>query len=153
MSEPSYTGQKDEYYIINRKALPTVFSQVIEAKKLLASGRARTVQEAVEKIGISRSSFYKYKDMIEPFSDMVRRKAVTISAQLEDRPGVLPEFLQVVEHSGVNILTINQTIPIGGLADVTMSIEVLENSWHIDDIIGGLRGVRGVNVVRILARE
>ena len=78
---------KNEYYIVDREALPEVYSQVVEAKRLLASGKADTVQEAVDMVGISRSSFYKYKDMIEPFTDMVRRKTVTIAAKLEDMPG------------------------------------------------------------------
>ena len=144
---------KSEYFIIERSALPEVYGQVVEAKKLLSSGKAATVQEAVELVGISRSSFYKYKDVIEPFTDMVRHKAVTITARLEDKPGVLPQFLSVLEKSEVNILTIHQAIPIGGIADVSLSIEVLENSWPIDDIIDGLKQVNGVSVVRVLARE
>ena len=144
---------KTEYFIIERSALPEVYGQVVEAKKLLASAKAATVQEAVDMVGISRSSFYKYKDAIEPFTDMVRHKAVTITARLEDVPGVLPQFLSVLERSGVNILTIHQAIPIGGIADVSLSIEVLEQSWKIDDIMDGLRGVQGVSNVRILARE
>lgn len=146
-------SQKTEYYIIDAKALPEVYSLVVKAKQLLASGKAETVQDAVEKVGISRSSFYKYKDMVEPFSDMVRRKAVTLSARLEDRPGILAQFLQVLEKSSVNVLTINQTVPIGGLADVSVSIEVLEHSWHIEDIISTLRSIKGVSSIRILARE
>ena len=98
---------KREYFIIDRSALPEVYGQVVEAKKLLASAKAATVQEAVDMVGISRSSFYKYKDVIEPFTDMVRHKAVTISAKLEDVPGVLPQFLSVLERSNVNILTIH----------------------------------------------
>ena len=144
---------KSEYFIIERSALPEVYGQVVEAKKLLSSGKAATVQEAVELVGISRSSFYKYKDVIEPFTDMVRHKAVTITARLEAKPGVLPQFLSVLEKSEVNILTIHQSIPIGGIADVSPSIEVLENSWPIDDIIDGLKQVNGVSGVRVLARE
>ena len=145
--------RKTEYYIVDRQALPEVYAQVVEAKKLLMTGKAATVQEAVEKTGISRSSFYKYKDMIEPFTDMVRRKTVSLYARLEDIPGVLVHFLEVIEKAGVNILTINQSIPINGLADVTLSIEVLEDSWHIQEIIDGLSKVKGVDGIRVLARE
>ena len=102
--------QKSEYFIIDQQALPEVYGQVVEAKRLLASGKAVTVQEAVEAVGISRSSFYKYKDMIEPFTDIVRKKTVTIAAKLDDRPGVLPRFLMVLEIAGVNILTIHQPV-------------------------------------------
>lgn len=144
---------KSEYYIVDREALPEVYGQVVEAKRLLASGKAATVQEAVDAVGISRSSFYKYKDMIEPFTDMVRKKTVTIAAKLEDIPGVLPQFLSVLEEAGVNILTIHQAIPINGLADVSLSMEVLEEAWKIDAIITALRKVGGVQEIQILARE
>ena len=144
---------KNEYYIVDREALPEVYSQVVEAKRLLASGKADTVQEAVDMVGISRSSFYKYKDMIEPFTDMVRRKTVTIAAKLEDMPGVLPKFLLVLEEAGVNILTIHQAIPINGLADVSLSMEVLEEAWRIDEIMAALKSAVGVHEIQILARE
>ena len=144
---------KNEYYIVDREALPEVYSQVVEAKRLLASGKADTVQEAVDRVGISRSSFYKYKDMIEPFTDMVRRKTVTIAAKLEDMPGVLPKFLLVLEEAGVNILTIHQAIPINGLADVSLSMEVLEEAWRIDEIMAALKSANGVHEIQILARE
>ena len=144
---------KNEYYIVDREALPEVYGQVVEAKRLLASGNADTVQEAVAMVGISRSSFYKYKDMIEPFTDMVRRKTVTIAAKLEDMPGVLPKFLLVLEEAGVNILTIHQAIPINGLADVSLSMEVLEEAWRIDEIMAALKSAVGVHEIQILARE
>ena len=144
---------KNEYYIVDREALPEVYGQVVEAKRLLASGKADTVQEAVDMVGISRSSFYKYKDMIEPFTDMVRRKTVTIAAKLEDMPGVLPKFLLVLEEAGVNILTIHQAIPINGLADVSLSMEVLEEAWRIDEIMAALKSAHGVHEIQILARE
>ena len=144
---------KNEYYIVDREALPEVYGQVVEAKRLLASGKADTVQEAVDMVGISRRSFYKYKDMIEPFTDMVRRKTVTIAAKLEDMPGVLPKFLLVLEEAGVNILTIHQAIPINGLADVSLSMEVLEEAWRIDEIMAALKSANGVHEIQILARE
>lgn len=144
---------KNEYYIVDREALPEVYGQVVEAKRILASGKADTVQEAVDMVGISRSSFYKYKDMIEPFTDMVRRKTVTIAAKLEDIPGVLPKFLLILEEAGVNILTIHQAIPINGLADVSLSMEVLEEAWRIDEIMAALKSAIGVHEIQILARE
>ena len=144
---------KNEYYIVDREALPEVYGQVVEAKRLLASGKADTVQEAVDMVGISRSSFYKYKDMIEPFTDMVRRKTVTIAAKSEDMPGVLPKFLLVLEEARVNILTIHQAIPINGLADVSLSMEVLEEAWRIDEIMAALKSAVGVHEIQILARE
>ncbi len=149
----SQKTSKSEYYIVDKRALPEVYAQVVEAKKLLATGKAETVQEAVDMTGISRSSFYKYKDMIEPFTDMTHRKTVTIYARLEDIPGVLPQFLSVIEKAGVNILTIHQSIPINSLADVTLSLEMFDESWDIDRIVSGMESVSGVEKVRILGRE
>lgn len=145
--------QKSEYFIVDKQALPEVYGQVVEAKRLLASGKFTTVHEAVEAVGISRSSFYKYKDMIEPFTDMVRKKTVTIAARLDDIPGVLPRFLMVLENAKVNILTIHQAVPINGLADVSLSMEVLEEAWRIDEIMQALKAVEGVCEIQILARE
>ncbi len=144
---------KNEYFIVDKEALPEVYAQVVEAKRLLASGKAATVQEAVEIAGVSRSSFYKYKDAIEPFTDMVRKKTVTIAAKLEDIQGVLPKFLSVLEEAGVNILTIHQAIPINGIADVSLSMEVLEEAWRFDEIMAALNAVNGVQKIQILARE
>lgn len=144
-----YRG-KAEFYIVDKRALPEVYVQVVEAKKLLATGRCETVQEAVDRTGISRSSFYKYKDMIEPFTDMTHSRTVTIHARLEDVPGVLPKVLTVIEKSGVNILTIHQAIPINGVADATLSVEMYDNSWDTEEIIDGLSHVKGVEKVRIL---
>ena len=146
-------NKSTEYFLVKQKAVPEVLLKVVEAKRLLASGKADTVQEAVDMVGISRSSFYKYKDMIEPFTDMVRRKTVTIAAKLEDMPGVLPKFLLVLEEAGVNILTIHQAIPINGLADVSLSMEVLEEAWRIDEIMAALKSANGVHEIQILARE
>ena len=144
---------KNEYFIVDKEALPEVYAQVVEAKRLLASGKAATVQEAVEIAGVSRSSFYKYKDAIEPFTDRVRKKTVTIAAKLEDIQGVLPKFLSVLEEAGVNILTIHQAIPINGIADVSLSMEVLEEAWRFDEIMAALNAVNGVQKIQILARE
>ena len=144
---------KEKYYLVRECALPEVLLKVVEAKRLLDSERVMTIQEATDAVNISRSSFYKYKDMIEPFTDMVRRKTVTIAAKLEDMPGVLPKFLLVLEEAGVNILTIHQAIPINGLADVSLSMEVLEEAWRIDEIMAALKSANGVHEIQILARE
>lgn len=145
--------QRDEFYIVDRSALPEVFLQVVEAKRLLASGQAETVQDAVATVGISRSSFYKYKDVIEPFADTVRRKTVTIAGKLEDKPGVLSLFFRLLGQAGVNILTVHQSIPINRQADISLSMEVLEDSWPIEEILDQLQKVPGVHSIKVLARE
>ena len=144
---------KTEYYIVDREALPEVFVKVVEAKRLLLTGQVQTVQEATELLKISRSSFYKYKDMIEPFTDTTHKKTVTIACTLDDEPGVLSQLLAVIGEAKANILTIHQSIPINGVADISMSIEVLDEAWSITEIIDALRQLPGVHAIKILARE
>ncbi len=144
---------KVEYYIVDRRALPDVFIKVVEAKRLLSTGQVQTVQEATDQLGISRSSFYKYKDMIEPFTDTTHKKTVTLSCTLNDEPGVLSHLLAVIGDGGANILTIHQSIPINGLADISLSIEVFDGKQEIGDVIEALRRVPGVHAIKIVARE
>ncbi len=146
-------AQRDEFYIVDRRALPEVFLHVVEAKRLLSTGEAATVQDAVAALGISRSSFYKYKDMIEPFTDTVRKKTVTLFGKLQDEPGVLSQLFSALGTGGVNILTVHQGIPINGQADISISMEVLEDSWPIEEILKKMGEVPGVYSVKVLARE
>ena len=100
--------EKSKYYVVRDKALPEVLQKVAEAKQLLDKNRSMTVQEATERLGLSRSSFYKYKDDIAPFSDNTRGKTVTLVIQMEDEPGLLSDLLHVVSDYRANILTIHQ---------------------------------------------
>lgn len=143
-------SDKVKYYIVDRDALPEVFLSVVQAKKLIETGKASSVQEAVEKVGISRSSFYKYKDSISPFFESSAGKAITLSMSLEDKPGILSKVLNKISTTKSNLLTINQTIPINGIANITMSIQILEPINEYIEIIGE---VQGVHDIRILARE
>ncbi len=142
-----------EYYIVDRRALPEVYVKVVEAKRMLATGEAQSVQEATRKLDISRSSFYKYKDMIEPFTDTTSKKIVTLSCTLDDEPGALSQLLAVVGEGHANILTIHQSIPINGLADISLSMEMQENSQSLGVIVENMRGVAGVHEIKIVARE
>lgn len=109
MTEPT------KYFVVTKKAVPEVLLKVVEAKRLLESGKLPTIQDAVDAVGISRSSFYKYKDDIFPFHDSTQGKTVTLSMQIEDEPGLLSDVLQVIAQFGANILTIHQSIPINGV--------------------------------------
>ena len=142
-----------EYYIVDRKALPEVYIKVVEAKRMLAAGEVSSVQEAAKKLDISRSSFSKYKDMIEPFTDTTGKKIVTLSCTLDDEPGALSQLLNVVGEGKANILTIHQSIPINGLADVSLSIETGDESKNLGQLIECMREVTGVHEIKILARE
>lgn len=118
-------AEKSRYFVLREKAVPEVLLKVVEAKRLLDSGRVLSVQEAVDQVGISRSSYYKYQNDIFPFHDETRGKTVTFVLQMEDEPGLLSVVLNIVAEFGANILTIHQSIPISGVASLTLSIEVL----------------------------
>ncbi|MDF1615973.1 ACT domain-containing protein [Petrocella sp. FN5] len=141
------------FYIIQRKALPEVFLKVVQAKKYLEKEKAMTVQEAVEAVGISRSSFYKYKDTIFPFYENSRGRAITLGMRIDDEPGLLSLLLNCIAKYQANILTIHQTIPINGVADITFSIEVLPTTGDVQDMVNHLIETEGVHQVKILARE
>ena len=119
---------KSKYFVVKQKAVPEVLLKVVEAKKLLESERVITVQEATEAVGISRSSFYKYKDDIFPFYDNAKGKTVTFVTQMDDEPGLLSDLLHIVAVYKANILTIHQSIPVNGVATLTLSVEVLSLS-------------------------
>ena len=146
-------SEKDKYYLVKEKAVPEVLLKVIEAKRLLDSGKAVTVQEAAEQLGISRSSFYKYKDDIFPFHENSRGKTINIMFLLDDEPGLLSNVLNEIAKCRAKILTIHQSIPIGGIASITMGMEMRPDTREINDIITAIEGIRGINSLKILGRE
>lgn len=127
--------------------------KVVEAKRLLETGKEATVQDAADRLGISRSSFYKYKDDIFPFHDNTQGKTVTLSMQIDDEPGLLSDVLKGFAQFGANILTIHQSIPINGVAAVSVSIQVGQSKGDISDMLAGMEGQKGVHNVKILAKE
>lgn len=146
-------AEKNKYFVIREKAVPEVLLKVVEAKRLLGSGRAESVQEATEQLGISRSSFYKYQNDIFPFHDEAKGKTVTFVLQMEDEPGLLSLVLNIVAEFGANILTIHQSIPINGVASLTLSIEVLSTTEDVSVMIEKIEEQKGVHYLKILGRE
>ena len=145
--------KRQKYYVVREKAVPEVLILVVEAKKLLDSGRAETVQEATEMVGISRSSFYKYKDDIFPFHAETRGKTITFIIQMDDEPGILSEVLTTVAHFHGNILTIHQSIPINKVATITLSVEVLAGTGNLSDMVEEMEENTGVHYLKIVGRE
>ena len=115
--------RKEDYYIVEASVLPEVFLKVAEAKRYLETGEEKTIHSATQRVGISRSAFYKYKDAIRPFRDMSCGKIVTVQVLLRDEPGALSGILNLLADQGGNILTINQSIPSGGAAVVAVGLE------------------------------
>ncbi|MBE5976303.1 MULTISPECIES: ACT domain-containing protein [Lacrimispora] len=144
---------KSKYFVVKQKAVPEVLLKVVEAKKLLESERVITVQEATDRVGISRSSFYKYKDDIFPFYDNAKGKTITLVMQMDDEPGLLSDLLHVVAVYRANILTIHQSIPVNGVATLTLSVEVLETTGNVSKMVEDMEEKDGVHYVKILARE
>ena len=146
-------GETTKYFVVKQKAIPEVLLKVVEAKRLLESEKVLTIQEAVDAVGISRSSFYKYKDDIFPFHDNSRGTTITLTFQMDDEPGILSDVLKIIAEYRANILTIHQSIPINGIASLTLSIQVLQTTGDISRMIEQLEGQPSVHHVKILAKE
>ena len=114
--------------------------------------KVKNVQEAVERVGISRSSFYKYKDDIYPFSESDRGISITLSLLIEDRPGILSQVLKAMAEGGANILTIHQSIPVNAVASISLSIQILPGQ-SLSEIVRKLEALDGILEVKVLARE
>ena len=143
--------QLPKYYIVEAKALPEVFLKVAEAKWLLETGEATTVNEAARATGISRSAFYKYRDAIAPFQNLMAGRILTFQFILRDVTGLLSSILTIFAQFGANILTINQTITTNGCASVTISAETTNMSSGVEDMLRALEAIDGVLKAEILA--
>ena len=140
-----------KYYIVEESALPEVFMKVVEAKRLLATGEANTVNEAPRIPGISPSAFNKYRDAVMPFQNMMTGRILTFQLRLHDTPGVLSGLLKTFAQFEANILTINQTIPSGGCALVTISAETMNMTVSADELLRVLGHTQGVIKAEVLA--
>ena len=146
-------SQTPKFFIVEAKALPEIFLKVAEAKRVLELREADTVNEATQMVGISRSSFYKYKDDIFPFHDSAQGTTLTLSCQMNDEPGLLSDVLKVVAEFKANILTIHQSIPINGIASLSLSIQILAATGDVSEMIQEMEKKNGVHSVKVLARE
>ena len=145
--------ERTNYYLLKQKAVPEALLKVVEVKRLIETNKSLSIQEATDQVGISRSSFYKYKDDIVPFYDNTRGRTITFVTQMDDRPGLLSEILHIVSDFKANILTIHQSIPVNGVATLTLSVEVRENTGNVSSMIEELEVLEGIHYVKILARE
>ena len=146
------SGQS-EYYVLKKRAVPEVLLKVVEAKHLVESGKEATILDAVDRVGISRSSFYKYKEDIFPFHENLQGTTITLTLQMDDEPGLLSRVLKVVADFKANILTIHQSIPINGVASLSISVQVLKDTLDVSDMIREMESCEGIHNVKILAKE
>ena len=146
-------AEKTSFFVLSEKAVPEVLLKVVEAKRLLDSGKVESVQDATEAVGISRSSFYKYKDDIFPYHENQKGKTITMVIQLDDEPGLLSIVLKTIADFHANILTIHQSIPVNGIASLSLSIDVFPTTGNVEDMKNSIESVQGIHYAKILARE
>lgn len=145
--------EKNQFYVISKDVLPEVFIKVMQVKELLESEKLLTVQEATERVGISRSSFYKYKDAIMPFYEKGRGQIITILIHLKDKAGTLSHLLNYIAEEGANVLTINQMIPMNGIAIINICMETSQVRMEVGELLEAIEDIEGVQNVKLLARE
>ncbi|WP_026511907.1 MULTISPECIES: ACT domain-containing protein [unclassified Butyrivibrio] len=145
--------EETAYYVLKKQAVPDVLLKVLEAKKLIDTGKCKTVNEAAERLGISRSSFYKYKDDIYEFHDSLQGTTLTLNLQMDDELGVLSDVLRIISGCGANILTVHQAIPYNGVAALSVGIQVLPTTSDMADMIGKLQSASKVHNVQIIGRN
>lgn len=144
-------AKQQKYFIVEAEALPEIFMKVTQAKGLLETGEATTVNQAAAMVGISRSAFYKYKDAVRPFHDMKSGRIVTFQFTLRDEPGVLSQLLNIFAETGGNILTINQGLPVNNCAAASIAAETSGLRLTLDELLARAAAVPGVIRCEILA--
>ena len=142
---------KPRYYLVEESALPEVFLKVAETKRLLSTGEATTVNEATRMTDISRSAFYKYRDSVLPFQNMMTGRIITFQFLVHDEPGQLSEILTIFAAAQANIMTINSIVPTNGTAVITISASTLDLNISIEELMARLNSTRGVVKAEILA--
>lgn len=142
----------ENYLIIHRSILPEYYEKVLEVRRLMESGKIKEVSQAVKQVGISRSTYYKYKDFIfEPTDISGGRKAV-FSMMLNHEPGVLSAILSLISQAGASVLTITQSLPIHGMASVTISLDI-SSTESVGELLSKIENTAGVENVRLQAIE
>jgi len=145
--------EKDRFYIVHAKVLPEVFHKTLAVRELLQKGDVDTIQDAVEIVGMSRSAYYKYKDFVFPFNEMSKGRIITMLLQLQHTSGVLSSVLNEIAKEKGSILTMNQNIPLHGIANVTITFETKEMKINIEELILQLKLLEGVMEIDIVAKE
>ena len=143
--------EDSKYYVIKKKAVPEVLLKVLEVQKLLDAEQAKSIQEATETVGISRSSYYKYKDDI--FHASKKGRNITFVIEVEDQPGVMATVLQVFANYKANILTIHQSIPINGKGVLTVSVDIVDMETDVSAMIESVEKLDNITYVKIIAKE
>ena len=150
---PKETEGKSSFIVVDSCVLPDIFEKVLLVKKLIASGKEKSSASACKAVGISRSAFYKYKDYVYSYEEKLTQRIISISTVLHDEPGILAGFISHLHSLNANILTVNQSIPVDGVASVTISLRLTENSHDIMGLKNILSRLRGVVELKIIPGE
>ena len=142
-------SNKNRYFLVDSSVLPEVFVKVVEAKELLAKNTAKNSSHACELVGLSRSTFYRYRDCVDVYKTD-NLKTVTLILNLEDKPGVLASVLDFLRNNEANVLTINQNIPINGVADVCISFKISNATQDIFSIVSDIKKLEYVVGAKIV---
>jgi chorismate mutase len=143
---------KEQYYLVREDILPEAVLKTIQAKELLAQGVVKTIHDAVDQVGLSRSAFYKYKDGIFPLSKLDRERIITISMDLEHRSGILSKVLGLIAGLEGNVLTIHQSIPLQGMANAVISVDTSFMGEKVNELLSTLRKQEGVKKAAIIGQ-
>ncbi|CAM3970919.1 ACT domain-containing protein [Alkalicoccus chagannorensis] len=142
--------RSDQFYLVREDMLSEAMLKTVEAKRLLESEEADTINDAVQHVELSRSAFYKYKDGIFPFHTMVKEKIITLTIHLQDQSGALSRLLSMVAQTGANVLTINQTIPLQGRAQITLTIETAAMTADVTGLLDQMEKLEAVQKVEVV---
>ena len=142
-----------KFYMVKNKALPEVLMKVAEVNNMLSAGKAKTIREAIDAVGISRSSYYKYKDDIFPIHEKIQGKTITFVMEMDDRPGLLSNVLKVVAECNSNILSIHQSIPVNHIALITLSVLVLPTTDDVTKLFDRIENADGIHNLKIVSAE
>lgn len=144
--------KKDKFYLVQEDILPEAIKKTIKVKEILKLGEAKTINEAVERMVLSRSAYYKYKDYVFPFYEIAQGKIVSITVSMSNDPGMLSSILRAIAESNGSILTINQDIPLQGIANATIAFETKDLSTTLEECLDNIRSIRGILKVEILGQ-
>ena len=144
--------EEEKFYLVRADILPEAIQKTAQAKEILSKGKVETVNQAVEKVGLSRSAFYKYRDGVFPLQDPLKGTIVSLSLLLEHRAGILSQVLNTVARANANILTINQNIPLQGVGLVTISVEIAQMTIPLERLIKNLNDLAGVVKIELVGQ-
>ena len=145
-------GKKDKFYLVNEVILPEAIKKTIKVKSILQLGEAKTINEAVEKMDLSRSAYYKYKDYVFPFYELSQGKIVSINALISNESGMLSNILRIIADYNGSVLTINQNLPLQGVAHVNISFETKELTLPVEDVLHEVRQLEGGIKVELIGQ-